>query len=67
MRRTPCARAVYVSTAGVGSYGATPVVMGVDTMFKPWYFTGRVVLWGRLYPTRSSAMDAAAHMASTFT
>jgi hypothetical protein len=54
---------MYLPSAGVGSTGVTPVVLGVESHFKPWYFTGRIVYWGKLYPTRTRALEAAALLA----
>lgn len=54
---------MYLPSAGIGSTGATPVYLGVETVFKPWCFTGRVVYWGKLCPTRTSALVEAKRLA----
>lgn len=58
---------MYLPTAGVGSFGVAPVVWRLDTYYKPWYFTGRVVIWGPLHSTRSRALSAAESMAAKYT
>lgn len=57
---------MYLPTAGIGSFGVAPLVWQLDTYYKPWLFTGRQVLWGPPYPTRSTALVAAEQMAKAY-
>lgn len=63
----PLQGGIYLSTAGRGSYGASPTVWQSDTYFRPWYFDGHVVHWGAFRATRSSAMQAAKLLAESST
>jgi len=55
---------MYLPSAGVGSFGAHPVIWGVDTYFKPWFFDGKVVYWGYPAPDRRDALREAAAIAA---
>ena len=39
--------------------GVEPVEKGLVNEFKPWYYDGKSVWWGTLYPLRSDAEAAA--------
>ena len=39
--------------------GVEPVEKGLVNEFKPWYYDGKSVWWGTLYPLRSDAEVAA--------
>ena len=39
--------------------GVEPVEKGLVNEFKPWYYDGKSVWWGTLYPLRSDAEGAA--------
>ena len=39
--------------------GVEPVIKECIFKFKPWYYDGRTVWWGTLYPLRSDAESAA--------
>tara|TARA_R100000742_G_C4265010_1_gene82975 strand:- start:21 stop:209 length:189 start_codon:yes stop_codon:yes gene_type:complete len=39
--------------------GVEPVNAGYLWKFKPWYYDGRAVYWGKQYELRSEAEDAA--------
>ena len=40
-------------------YGVQPIIHGYLNKFKPWYFDGSAVWWGKEYELRSAAEDAA--------
>lgn len=61
----PLQAGLYLPTAGVGCFGAAPTVWQLETYFKPWYFDGRVVHWGKFCATRSRAMQAAKLLAES--
>ena len=39
--------------------GVNPIIAGLLFKFKPWYFDGKTVWWGKDYELRSEAEDAA--------
>ena len=39
--------------------GVEPVIKELVYEFKPWYYDGKAVWWGTLYPLRSEAEAAA--------
>ena len=40
-------------------YGVNTIIDGFLWKFKPWYFDGKTVWWGKDYELRSEAEDAA--------
>jgi len=39
--------------------GVNPIAHGYLSKYKPWYFDGKSVWWGRSYELRSEAEEAA--------
>ena len=39
--------------------GVEPIIKGYVNEFKPWYYDGKTIWWGTLYPLRSDAEAAA--------
>ena len=46
--------------------GVEPVIKGWVNEFKPWYYDGKTVWWGTLYPLRSDAEAAALKLQQQF-
>ena len=46
--------------------GVEPVEKGLVNEFKPWYYDGKSVWWGTLYPLRSEAEAAALKLQKQF-
>ena len=46
--------------------GVEPVIKGWVNEFKPWYYDGKTVWWGTLYPLRSEAEAAALKLQKQF-
>ena len=46
--------------------GVEPVIKGYVNEFKPWYYNGKTVYWGTLYPLRSDAEAAALKLQKQF-
>ena len=46
--------------------GVEPVIKGLLTQFKPWYYNGKSVYWGTTYPLRSDAEAAALKLQQQF-
>ena len=46
--------------------GVEPVIKGLLTQFKPWYYNGGCVYWGTTYPLRSDAETAALKLQQQF-
>lgn len=40
-------------------YGVNPVISGLLFKFRPWYYDGKTVWWGKDYELRNQAEEAA--------
>jgi len=40
-------------------YGVQPIIYDYLSKFKPWYFDGKTVWWGKAYELRSEAEEVA--------
>ena len=50
---------MYHQNQCLGSIGVHVVTWGVTPFFKPWFFDGAVVYWGRPHATESAALEEA--------
>jgi hypothetical protein len=48
------------------SIGVQRVLWGVDTYYRPWFFTGSIVFWGGFYATESEAIEQAEIIRSNY-